>query len=365
VRAKLLSSRATHYLGRAVVFGGLAFVLVWVLLWAPSTNFGPAIDDPRQFVLTVLDGVTIAGLYFIVASGFTLIFGLLRVVNMAHGTFFLLGGYLAFSSQQCFGGARQDCTAGFLVGGTGGFGLVSSQVSLADWLFPLLIAVGIVAVFGLATQQVFLRWNQGQDLRQALITIAISIIAADQMLAHFGGIAEDIAWPHQLDTGTKFLHVGSIAYSWSRLFILSVALVLGGALWLWLQKTRTGMVIRAGVDDRHMVTALGINIQITFALAFLVGSGLAAVGGVMGASFASIAPGVDGQWLLNSLVVVIIGGMGSLGGAAVGALLYGLVTAFATTYLPANYTQYSIILTFALLAIVLAVRPQGLFGRPA
>jgi branched-chain amino acid transport system permease protein len=357
--------RPARLLIRAVAIGLVAFALVWVLLWAPNTNFGPAIDDPRQFAITVLDAVTIAGLYFIVASGFTLIFGLLRVVNMAHGTFFLLGGYLAFSAQQCFGGARTGCTAGFLTGGTGGFGLISSQVSIGEWLFPLLIAAGIVAVVGLLTQQVFLRWNQGQDLRQALITIAISIIAADQMLAHFGGVAEDIAWPRQLDTSTKFLHIGSITYSWSRLFILFIAIGLGLALWLWLQKTRTGMVIRAGVDDRHMVTALGINIQITFAAAFVVGSALAAVGGVIGASFASIAPGVDGQWLLNSLVVVIIGGMGSLTGAAVGSLLYGLVTSFAATYLPADYTQYSIIVTFALLALVLAVRPQGLFGRPA
>jgi branched-chain amino acid transport system permease protein len=365
VRAGLFSSRATHYLGRTVVFGGVAFVLVWVLFWAPNTNFGPAIEDPTQFFVTVLDAVTIAGLYFVVASGFTLIFGLLRVVNMAHGTFFLLGGYLAFSAQQCFEGARQSCTAGFLTPGTGGFGLVSSQVSLANWVFPLLIATGCVAVFGLLTQQVFLRWNQGQDLRQALITIAISIIAADQMLAHFGGIAEDIAWPKQIDTSTKFLHVGGITYSWSRLFILFVALGIGLALWLWLQRTRTGMVIRAGVDDRAMVSALGINIQITFGIAFLVGSGLAAVGGVMGGSFASLAPGVDGQWLLNSLVVVIIGGMGSLSGAAVGSLLYGLATSFSASYLPASATQYSIIVTFGLLAIVLAARPHGLFGRPA
>jgi branched-chain amino acid transport system permease protein len=365
VRTDLPSVRLSH-IGRAVLFGAVAFVLVWVLFWAPSTNFGSAVDNPTQFVITLLDAVTIAGLYFIVASGFTLIFGLLRVVNMAHGTLFLLAGYLALTAQQCFGGARQHCTLGFLSGGgTVGLGLVSSQVSLTEWVFPLLIAVGIVAVVGLVGQQVFLRWNQGQDLRQALITIAISIIAADLMLQHFGGIAESMEWPRQLDPSTQFLHIGSIAYSWSRLFILFVALGIGLALWLWLQKTKTGMVIRAGVDDRHMVTALGINIQVTFALAFLVGAALAAVGGVMGASFAGAAPGVDGQWLLNSLVVVIIGGMGSLLGAAVGALLYGLVTSFAASYLPSNYTQYSIIVTFALLAIVLAIRPHGLFGRPA
>ena len=117
------------------------------------------------------------------------------------------------------------------------------------------------------------------------------------------------------------------------------------------------MVIRAGVDDRAMVSALGINIQLTFAIAFVVGSALAGLGGVIGGSFASLAPGVDANWLLYSLVVVIIGGMGSLGGAAIGALLLGLTTNFSAAYLPANYTYYSIIFTFVLVAVVLAVRP--------
>jgi branched-chain amino acid transport system permease protein len=221
-----------------------------------------------------------------------------------------------------------------------------------------------VAVAGLLMQQLFLRWNQGQDLRQALITIAISIILADQMLAQFGGIAEDIAWPGTLDRAVN-LHIAGIDYTLTRLVILGIGLVVGLGLWVWLKKTRTGMVIRAGVDDRAMVSALGINIQLTFAVAFVVGSALAGLGGVIGGSFASLAPGVDANWLLNSLVVVIIGGMGSLGGAAIGALLLGVTTNFAAAYLPSDYTYYSIIFTFVLLAFVLALRPLGLYGRPA
>ena len=127
------------------------------------------------------------------------------------------------------------------------------------------------------------------------------------------------------------------------------------------------MVIRAGVDDRQMTSALGVNIQLTFAIAFVVGSALAAFGGVVGASQGAVASGQDGQWLLNSLVVVIIGGMGSLVGAVAGSLLYGLVFAFSAVYLPTTgdncCTQYSIVVTFVLLALVLAFRPQGLFGR--
>jgi branched-chain amino acid transport system permease protein len=213
-------------------------------------------------------------------------------------------------------------------------------------------------------QQLFLRWNQGQDLRQALITIAISIILADQMLAHYGGVAQDISWPGTFDKFVN-LHVSGIQYTLTRLVILGIGLVIGLGLWFWLKRTRTGMVIRAGVDDRDMVSAMGINIQLTFAIAFVVGSALAGLGGVVGGSFASLAPGVDANWLLNSLIVVIIGGMGSLGGAAIGALLLGLTTNFAAAYLPANYTFYAIIFTFVLLAIVLAVRPLGLYGRPA
>jgi branched-chain amino acid transport system permease protein len=356
-RTRALQTRVLRIAG----WTGLAALVVapalWVLAFAPTTgkwatSFGSAAHDPKDFLITVLNGVTAAGLYFVVASGFTLIFGLMRVVNMAHGAFFLFGGYLALRMQRN------------LVGEGAGFGLTSAQVNLTHWVLPALAGTLVIAALGLAMQQVFLRWNQGQELRQALITIAISIILADQMLAHFGGVAEDIAWPRDLDKFVN-LRVQGIQYTETRLFILGIAVAIGLLLWLWLKRTRTGMVIRAGVDDRAMVSALGINIQLTFAIAFAVGCALAGLGGVIGGSFASLAPGVDANWLLYSLVVVIIGGMGSLGGAAIGSLLLGLTSNFSAAYLPSNYTYYSIIFTFVLVAIVLAVRPLGLFGRPA
>ena len=177
--------------------GAVVFALLWILFIAEpcseagctgvQTNFGAAIHDPQDFLATVLDGFTAAGVYFVVASGFTLIFGLMRVVNMAHGAFYLLGGYVALKLQRAF------------VGQDSAFGLVSSQVHFWQWLVPSLVAAVCIAILGLSTQQIFLRWNQGQELRQALITIAISIILADQMVAHFGGFAEDIAWPGVLD----------------------------------------------------------------------------------------------------------------------------------------------------------------------
>ncbi len=120
-----------------------------------------------------------------------------------------------------------------------------------------------------------------------------------------------------------------IDYSLARLIVLFLGLAVGLGLWIWLYRTRTGMVIRAGVDDRQMTSALGVNIQLTFAIAFVVGSSLAAFGGAVGASQGAVAAGQDGQWLLDSLVVVIIGGLGSLLGAAAGSLLYGLVFSFS------------------------------------
>jgi branched-chain amino acid transport system permease protein len=346
---------ATRYAARGIAGAAAIFVLAWVLFWAPKTTYGSAVSDPSDFFKTFLDSITFAGLLFVVASGFTLIFGLMRVVNMAQGSFFLLGGFIAYKLQQNFAHG-------------GGFGLLSSQVSLWQWVLPAIIAAGCVAIVGLAIQQAFLRWNQGQDLRQALITIAISIILADQLLAHFNaGNAQSISWPGKLDRFIS-LGFGGIQYSLARLFMLAVAVVVGVLLWLWLQKTRTGMVIRAGVDDRQMVSGLGVNIQLTFALAFFVGAALAGFGGVMGGSFAGLQIDVGGQWLLNCLVVVIIGGMGSLAGAAVGAILYAFVFNFSAIYLPTTSnnccTEYSVVFTFALLALVLAFRPQGLLGRP-
>jgi branched-chain amino acid transport system permease protein len=144
--------------------------------------------------------------------------------------------------------------------------------------------------------------------------------------------------------------------------------VIGIGLWLLFKRTRYGKIVRAGVDDRDMVSALGINVQLVFAGAFFIGAMLAGYGGVLGGTMLSLQPGEDTAFLLNSLIVVIIGGMGSLGGAAIGALALGLIDSWADVYLvfgDHDLTNYSILLTFALLVVVLAVRPLGLFGRPA
>jgi branched-chain amino acid transport system permease protein len=356
-----------------LVAGGLVlFAILYVLVisnpppevgfgdWR-TTTFGSAFDDPGSFTLILLDALTFAGLLFIVASGFSLIFGLMRVVNMAHGSFYLLAGYIAYEIQQSMTGQ--------------GFVIPGSDVSTWEWVFPVLVSAVIVGVVGLVVQQLLLSWNQGQDLRQALLTIAVSVVVADQVIAHFprqgvfqvgGGNAVSLTWPGWTERLID-LPLWDIRYSLARLVMLALGVLVGIALWLWLYRTKTGMVIRAGVDDQQMTSALGINIQKTFAIAFVVGVALAALGAGVGSSQGNVASGQDAQWLLNSLVVVIIGGMGSLLGAAAGSLMYALVLTFSAAYLPITSdnccSQYSIVLTFVLMALVLAFRPQGLFGR--
>ena len=288
--------------------------------------------DATQFLTIALNGLTLGALYFLVASGFTLIFGLMRVTNMAHGAFYLLGGYIGFQVSEETG----------------------------SWLLGLIAGTVAIAVLGVLVQQVLLRRIQGQDLREALITIGLAIVIADQCLAYWGGQARDITVPGGL-SGAKELGVADVLYPTYRLFVLILAVALGVALWFLLRHTKLGMTIRAGVDDRKMVAALGVNVQVVFAIVFGLGAALVGFSGVAGGSYLSIAPGEDGRYLLFSLIVVIVGGMGSVPGAAIGAALVGLVDQFAAVYVP----TYSVLLTFGLMVLVLAARPQGLLGRPA
>jgi branched-chain amino acid transport system permease protein len=327
---RLVSRR---HLGASLAMAVSLLALAWVLYKVLGEGFGRAGNVP-QFVVVALNGLSLAGLYFITASGFTLIFGLMRVVNMAHGSFYLLGAYVAL---------------GFTDDGV-------------PWFLSLVLAGLVVGTVGLVIQQVFLRWNQGQELRQALITIGISVILADQMVAHFDPTPRTIA-PPQGFTGSVGLGLYGLDYPSFRLFVIAAALAVGMLLWLLIRRTRFGIVIRAGVDNAAMASALGVNVQLVFAAAFFLGAALAGLGGVFGGTVLSVAPGQDDKFLLSSLIVVIIGGLGSLPGAALGALALGLVEQLASVYLPEGYTNYSILLTFVLLIVVLAVRPTGIFGR--
>ncbi|HUL07312.1 MAG TPA: branched-chain amino acid ABC transporter permease [Candidatus Acidoferrum sp.] len=283
----------------------------------------------KLFVLTFLNGLTLAGLYFLVASGFTLVFGLMRNVNLAHGSLYLLGAYLGYEVGDRTGSWFLAVAAGFLT----------------------------AAIFGVLLQILVFRRMEGQELRQTLVTIGISIVMADLMLAIWTGETYQFEPPDWLYGGTPLPFVK--IYPTIRIMVLVVSVLVGVALWLFLTHTRIGMMIRAGVDDRGMLSASGVNVQRVFATTFAVGAGLAGFAGVVGGSALSIAPGEDTRYLLASLIVVIVGGMGSVPGAAIGALLIGMAEQFGLAYSP----TYGVVYTFVIMVAVLAIRPQGIMGR--
>jgi len=303
----------------------------WWLLVLPLVLlcFWGLYEDATLFLKTTLNGLTLASLYFIVASGFTLVFGLMRNVNLAHGSLFLIGAYV-----------------GWIVGEYSG-----------SWLLAVLAGFIASAIIGVLIQIIVFRRMQGEDLRQTLVTIGLSIVLADLMLWYFGGeiyTFDPPAWIY----GTTSLPVIE-KFPTYRLIVLCISVVIGLGLWGLLTRTRVGMMIRAGVDDRGMLSASGVNVQRIFAMTFALGAGLAGLAGVVGGTALSISPGEDTRYLLASLVVVIVGGMGSVPGAAIGALLIGLAEQFGQAYAP----TYSVVFTFVIMIVALAFRPRGVLGK--
>lgn len=305
-----------------VVLGGPLLVFS---IWALATN-------ERLFLVTLLNGLTLGSLYFIVAAGFTLVFGLMRNVNLAHGSLYLLGGYV-----------------GFVVAEKTGW-----------WLLAAAAGFAASAVVGLVMQLAIFRRMPGEDLRQTMVTIGLSIVIADILLWVFTGQVHQMEPPEWLDSPLRGIPILN-AYSSYRLSLLPIGIAIGIVLWLFLNRTRVGMMIRAGVDDRGMLAASGVNVNRIFAITFAIGAGLAGLGGVIGAVELSMVPGEDTRLLLASLVVVIVGGMGSVVGAAIGAAILGLAETFGLAYAP----TYSVVFTFLILILVLAFRPRGILGRPA
>ena len=315
-----MSTRARWVLGLLVGVPIAAFS-VWALA-----------DNPRLYLITLLNSLTLASLYFIVASGFTLVFGLMRNVNLAHGSLYLLGGYIAFIVAERTGWWLLAVAAGFLA----------------------------AAVAGLLIQLLLLRHMQGQELRQTMVTIGLSIVIADVLIWIFTGQVHQMEAPALLQGPIRDIPLIR-AYSAYRLSLLGFGVAVGIGLWWLLNKTRVGMTIRAGVDDRGMLSASGVNVDRVFAVTFMLGAGLAGFGGVIGAVELSMVPGEDTRLLLASLIVVIVGGMGSVVGAAIGSAILGLAETYGLAYAP----TYSVVFTFLVLIAVLAFRPRGIMGRPA
>jgi branched-chain amino acid transport system permease protein len=281
-------------------------------------------------IFQLLNGLTFAALLFVVASGFTLIFGLLRIVNLAHGALYLFGGYIGY-----YVATR---TGSFVLGCVG--------------------AMAAVAVIGLALEQGLLRFVRGNELRQVLLTLGVAFVLNDLALVIWGGDSFTVPIPQVLRGG---LRVFGVFYPTYRLFVLATGVALFGVLWLLLNHTRLGALIRAGVDDAEMVEASGVNIRRVFLVTFLLGSALAGLGGLMGGAFLSLYPSADAEILVFSLAVVIIGGRGSLAGVAIGSLLVGLLNTLGQVMFP----ELAYFVIFGPMAVLLAFRPLGLFGRAA
>ncbi|MBC7733843.1 MAG: branched-chain amino acid ABC transporter permease [Bacteriovorax sp.] len=306
---------------------------LWAFFGVPIAALsGLAItDNAALFFKTFLNGLTLASLYFLVASGFTLVFGLMRNVNLAHGSLYLFGAYV-----------------GWFVGEHTG-----------SWVLAVLAGFFASAVLGLLMQLLVFRHMQGQDLRQTLVTIGLSIVLADLMLWAWGAEIYTFDPPAWIYGSTTLPLVEK--FPTYRLVVLLAAIAIGVGLWWLLARTRIGMMIRAGVDDRGMLAASGVNVQLVFAVTFAIGAGLAGLAGVVGGTALSISPGEDTRYLLASLVVVIVGGMGSVGGAAIGAMLIGLAEQFGQAYAP----TYSVVFTFVIMVVALAFKPRGLMGKAA
>jgi branched-chain amino acid transport system permease protein len=286
--------------------------------------------EPVFLAQQALNGLSFGALLFLLASGLTLVFGLMRIVNLAHGAFYMLGGYI-----------------GVVVAGiTGNLLVAAGAAALAVGVTALVVEIGL------------LRFVRGQELPEVLLTVGVSFVIADLCLAIFGGDPQTL--PISAMVGGS-LTIGNLTYPWYRIFVMGVALVIGIALALVQSRTRVGAIVRAGVDDREIIAAMGVNIRWVFTGMFVVGAALAAIGGTIGAGMISIRPGIQDEVLLYALVVVIIGGLGSIPGAAVGSILIGLIDAFAKAWIP-DLAYFTI---FAPMALVLVLRPTGLFGKAA
>jgi branched-chain amino acid transport system permease protein len=280
------------------------------------------------WIVQSLNGISFGMLLFLLAAGLSLVFGLMRIVNLTHGSFYLLGAYIGFT----------------IIERTGSF------------LVALLVVPLCIAVVGLLIHRLLLRHFHQAELAQVLLTFGLLFIFADLTLWQWGGYSQVLPKPAFLATS---LTIGTIVYPAYRIFVIATGVVMALLCWLVLERTTLGSMVRAGVDDEEMVRGLGINTPRLFTTVFALGAFLAALSGVIGGPFVGAYPGADFEVLLLALVVVIIGGLGSLRGAFVGSLVVGLIDTFGRALVP----ELAMFTIFAPMVIILALRPRGLFGR--
>jgi branched-chain amino acid transport system permease protein len=284
--------------------------------------------NAQFWIIQSFNGISYGALLFLVGSGLSLIFGVMRIVNLSHGAYFLWGGYIALS----------------VIWATG------------SWTLSLPVAAVAVALIGLLMERVFLRRLGFDPLRQVLLTVGFAYLFQQAALDIWGGNNFEIDPPNALEHSVM---IGGVYFPLYRVFMIATALVIGAAIWLVMEKTRMGAAVRATVDDAQMARGVGIDTNRISMLIFSLGALLAALGGVIGGGFLGIYPGLDFEILPLAFAVVIIGGMGSLGGAAIGAILVGLADNFGKALFP----ELSYFTLYAPMVLILAVKPTGLFGR--
>jgi branched-chain amino acid transport system permease protein len=286
--------------------------------------------DGSILLIQVLNGVQYGLLLFLVASGLTLIFGIMGVINLAHGSFYMMGAYIAFSLTELLG----NFWLAILIG------------------IPLSVAIGL----GLELL-LFRRLYRRDHLYQVLLTYGLILIMEEMRSLLVGDDVHGIAIPALFDVSIRL--TDTLSYPVYRLLMSAICLVMAGLMALVIQRTRFGMTIRAGADNREMVELLGIDIGLVYRIVFAAGVALAAFAGMIAAPVASVYPGMGNQILIVSFVVVVIGGIGSIKGAFLGSLLIGLADTFGQVLAP----QIAGMTVYMLMAAVLLWRPAGLFGR--
>lgn len=282
-----------------------------------------------EFIAQTLNGLTLAGIIFLVSSGFTLVFGVMRVTNLSHGAVYLVGGYIGYSVISV---THNFC-----------YGLAAGALAMA--------------AFGYLLERTLISWLGRSEMAELLATLGLIYVLDDLALAIWGGSPVTINLPGFL--GQSSTLPGGIVYPNGRFFILIVAILVAAGLYYLLRRTRIGAIVRAGVDDQDMVSALGINVRRVFAFVFTLGALLAGFAGVLGGTVLGLYTGGDSDILLFALAVVIVGGLGSYEGAIVGSVIIGLIDNYGTAYFPS--LAYSVL--FLPVIAILLIRPDGLFGR--
>jgi branched-chain amino acid transport system permease protein len=280
------------------------------------------------WISQVFNGVSYGALLFLLAGGLSLIFGMMRIVNMTHGSYYLLGGYVALTTMWRGG----------------------------HFVLAIVVAALVIALVGICEWNAFLKRLSGQELGQVLTTMGFALIFQDLGLVLWGGDPYTIRVPPMLSGAYQ---VGDLYFPVYRVFIVAVAVTVALVLWLVLERTRIGAMMRATVDDPEMARGVGVNVFLISMGVFALGASLAALAGVVAGGFVGVYPGADFEILPYAFVVVIVGGMGSLKGALVGSLMVGLLDNFGKALFP----ELSYFTLFAPMAAILAVRPTGLFGR--